>query len=121
MEHLLYKGTKNRNQKQLETDLAKLGARMDSYTDREHTAYFIQSPSAEVNKVFEILADAVRNSPYNKEAVEVERKLLLKKLDEVRILQERIFRNFLFQCSFLQKIRLYHSGKSRCEIFLNCC
>jgi len=63
-------------------DLARLGARFDSYTDREHTAYFIQSPSSEVNKVFEILADAVRNSPYNTETIEAERKVLLKKLDE---------------------------------------
>uniref|UniRef100_A0AC35FA55 Peptidase M16 N-terminal domain-containing protein n=2 Tax=Panagrolaimus sp. PS1159 TaxID=55785 RepID=A0AC35FA55_9BILA len=49
-EHLVYHGSSSRNRSQLELDLAKLGARLNSYTSREHTAYFVQVPNGEVEK-----------------------------------------------------------------------
>uniref|UniRef100_A0A7E4UQZ6 Mitochondrial processing peptidase beta subunit n=1 Tax=Panagrellus redivivus TaxID=6233 RepID=A0A7E4UQZ6_PANRE len=82
VEQVLYHGGANRSKAQLETELAKLGARLNSYTSREHTAYFVQVPNGQVEKVVDILAKVLRNGKFDDAAVEAERKILLRKLQE---------------------------------------
>jgi predicted Zn-dependent peptidase len=82
VEHLVYHGSSSRNRSQLELDLAKLGARLNSYTSREHTAYFVQVPNGEVEKVVDILANAVRSSKFDEAAIDAERQVLIRRLQE---------------------------------------
>lgn len=97
VEQMLYHGTQSRNRGQLEVDLAKLGARLNSYTSREHTAYYVQVPNAQVEKGFlyyswwnskyvilavDILANVLRASKFEDSAVEAERQVLLRRLQE---------------------------------------
>ncbi|CAJ0930898.1 unnamed protein product, partial [Mesorhabditis belari] len=83
LEHLLYKGTNKRTQQQLETELAGLGASLSSETGRDHTAYYVQAASKDVEKVVDIVADILRNPKLDAAAVEKERQVLLNKLDEL--------------------------------------
>jgi predicted Zn-dependent peptidase len=39
LEHIHFKGTKNRSRRQLETEVENLGAQLNAYTSREHTLY----------------------------------------------------------------------------------
>ncbi|KHN87756.1 Cytochrome b-c1 complex subunit 1, mitochondrial [Toxocara canis] len=81
-EHMIYKGTMKRAQSQLEKDLEGIGARLTSYTSREHTAFYAQCLSKDVEKVVGILADMIRNSKLDEATIEKERSVILRKLEE---------------------------------------
>jgi len=82
VENVLYHGTSSRTRAQLETDLAKIGARLNSYSSREHTAFFVQVPNANVEKAVDILANVLRAGKFEDSAVEAERQVLLRRLQE---------------------------------------
>uniref|UniRef100_A0A9J2PXA9 Peptidase M16 N-terminal domain-containing protein n=1 Tax=Ascaris lumbricoides TaxID=6252 RepID=A0A9J2PXA9_ASCLU len=81
-EHMIYKGTMKRAQSQLEKELESIGARLNSYTSREHTAIYAQCLSKDVEKVVAILADMIRNSKLDEATIEKERSVILRKLEE---------------------------------------
>lgn len=45
---IFLQGTRKRSQTELETELEKIGARFDSYTSREHNAFYIQCIAKDV-------------------------------------------------------------------------
>uniref|UniRef100_A0A1I7ZDC1 Mitochondrial-processing peptidase subunit beta n=1 Tax=Steinernema glaseri TaxID=37863 RepID=A0A1I7ZDC1_9BILA len=94
LEHMIYKGTGKRTQAQLESELGKIGASLNSFTSREHTAYYAQCPTSEVEKTVDILADVLRNSKFDDAAIEAERNVLLRKMQEAEEnIQEVVFDN----------------------------
>lgn len=82
LEHMIYKGTGKRAQAQLETELEAIGAKLNSFTQRDQTAFYVQAGASDVEKVVDILADVLRNSKLDSAAVEAERQILLRKLEE---------------------------------------
>ncbi|KAK6027146.1 peptidase, M16 family [Ostertagia ostertagi] len=82
LERLMHKGTGKRASKALESELEAIGARMQSYTTRDRTAVFVQSSSQDVEKVVDILADVLRNSKLDSSAIEAEREVLIRELEE---------------------------------------
>ncbi|CAJ0574531.1 unnamed protein product, partial [Mesorhabditis spiculigera] len=99
-EHLVYKGTAKRSQQQLESELARLGASLHSTTHRDHTAYVVQAASKDVEKVVDIIADVVRNPKLDAAAVEAEKQVLLKKLDELEANHENLTFDMLHATAF---------------------
>ncbi|GFQ66036.1 mitochondrial-processing peptidase subunit beta [Trichonephila clavata] len=81
-EHMAFKGTNNRTQKDLENEVANIGAQIHSYTDREETAFYARCLPKDINKVVDILADAINNTKLDEHQIEEERSVILKKLSE---------------------------------------
>jgi len=100
LEHLIYKGTQKRTAKQLEAELGKYGARLNSFTSRDQTVYLVQVVNENVEKVMDILADVLRNSKFSSEDVEVEKQLLLQQLAEVEENQEEVVWDNLHAAAF---------------------
>ncbi|XGW18260.1 hypothetical protein V3C99_002689 [Haemonchus contortus] len=82
LERLMHKGTSKRASATLEKELEAIGARMQSYTTRDRTALFVQSSSQDVEKVVDIIADVLRNSKLDSSAIEKEREVLLRELEQ---------------------------------------
>ncbi|KJH48670.1 peptidase, M16 family [Dictyocaulus viviparus] len=82
LERLMHKGTNNRSSSNLENELDAIGAKLKSYTTRDRTGVYVQCSSQDVEKVVDILADVLRNTKLDPVAVEEERKLLLRELEE---------------------------------------
>ncbi|KAK6739749.1 hypothetical protein RB195_008317 [Necator americanus] len=82
LERLIHKGTGKRASAALESELGAIGAKLRSYTTRDRTAVFVQSASQDVEKAVDILADVLRNSKLDSPAIEAERAVLLKELEE---------------------------------------
>lgn len=97
---IYFQGTQKRSTKQLETELAKHGARLNSYTSRDQTVYLVQVLNENVEKVVDLLADVLRNSKFSVEDVEVEKQLLLKQLEEVENNQEEVVWDMLHASAF---------------------
>lgn len=81
-QHLICRGTGKRTAQQLESDLGKLGARLSTRLDRDHTAYYVTCLTRDADKVVEILVDVLKNSKLDEKTVEAERDILLKNLEE---------------------------------------
>ncbi|KAH7695265.1 bc1 complex core subunit 1, partial [Aphelenchoides avenae] len=99
-QHLLAKGTDKRSAKQLETDLSKLGARLSSHLDRDHTAYYVTCLTKDAEQVVEILADVLKNTKLNAADVEAERDTLLKQLENADEDYDQAVREMLHAAAF---------------------
>jgi len=82
VEHMIFKGTHNKTQLQLETEIEGMGARFGAQTGREQIAYYATCLKKDLNAVVNILADAVQNPLLDEETIEKERGVILKDLDE---------------------------------------
>jgi len=77
IEHMLFKGTKNKNNEELNNDLEQRGGEYNAYTDYNATVYSITALSEELEPSVEILADMLQNSIFVEEELEKERGVIL--------------------------------------------
>jgi len=82
LEHMIFKGTLNRTQVQLESEIEGMGAQFGAHTSREQIAYFARCLTKDVPAVVDILADAVQNPLFDEETIDKERGVLLKEMQE---------------------------------------
>ncbi|ULT99653.1 hypothetical protein L5515_003603 [Caenorhabditis briggsae] len=81
LERLIHKGTGKRAAAALESELNAIGAKLNSFTERDQTAVFVQTGAQDVEKVVDILADVLRNSKLDASTIDSERANILKELD----------------------------------------
>jgi len=94
LEHMAFKGTKNYSQTNLELEIENMGAHLNAYTSREQTVYYAKCFSSDTEKAVQILADILLNSVYNPEAIELERWVILREMEEIeQNMQEVVFDN----------------------------
>ncbi|KAL9640332.1 MAG: hypothetical protein Q9164_000335 [Protoblastenia rupestris] len=92
LEHLAFKGTKNRTQQQLELEIENMGGHLNAYTSRENTVYYAKSFNSDVPTCVNILSDILQNSKLENHAIERERDVILREQEEVdKQLEEVVF------------------------------
>ena len=62
LEHIAFKGTQRRTQRQLEVAIEDMGAHLNAYTSREQTVYYAKLFRNDVDVGMEILGDILQNS-----------------------------------------------------------
>jgi predicted Zn-dependent peptidase len=77
IEHMLFKGTKNRDNEKINMDLENLGGEYNAYTDNNSTVYSITSLNEELENGLEVLSDMLRNSIFPEKEMEKEREVIL--------------------------------------------
>jgi len=80
LEHLHFKGTKQRTREALELDVENIGAQLNAYTSRENTSYMISSFKHDLPKAVGIVGDMLSNSLYRPQDVENERSTIHREL-----------------------------------------
>eukprot|EP00871_Galdieria_phlegrea_P002912 jgi/Galph1/3621/GphlegSOOS_G2257.1 len=95
LEHLIFKGTSHRTQHQLEVEVEDIGAHLNAYTSREQTAYYARSLKEDVPQVLELLSDILKNSKFDAAAVERERDVILREMEEVNQQAEEVLFDYL--------------------------
>lgn len=80
IEHMIFKGTKNRNNKDLNEDLENLGGDYNAYTDYDCTVYSVTALADELAKSVELLGDMLQHSIFPKEELEKERGVILSEI-----------------------------------------
>ncbi|RHZ46311.1 hypothetical protein Glove_627g16 [Diversispora epigaea] len=92
LEHMAFKGTKNRTQHQLELQIENIGAHLNAYTSREQTVYYAKTFKQDISTAVEILSDILQNSTLEEKAIEREREVILREQEEVdKLLDEVVF------------------------------
>lgn len=80
IEHMLYKGTKNRSSRQISTQIEKNGGIMNGFTDETLTAFWCKMPSDKLKIGLEVLGDMVKNPLLDAKEMEKERKVIFEEM-----------------------------------------
>lgn len=80
IEHMLYKGTKNRTSKQISWEIEKNGGILNGFTEEELTAYWCKMPSNKINIALDVLSDMVLNPLFDEKELNKERQVILEEM-----------------------------------------
>ena len=80
LEHLVFKGTKNRSAKQIAAALESLGGSLDAYTAREHTCFQARVLDEHLDEAADVLADVVFRPALRADDMNLERKVVLEEI-----------------------------------------
>jgi processing peptidase subunit beta len=101
LEHLAFKGTSKRSQLQLETEIENMGGHLNAYTSREQTVYYAKVLKKDVPQATELLSDILTNSTFSQAAVERERDVILREMEEVESITEEVIFDMLHECAYV--------------------
>eukprot|EP00166_Cyanidium_caldarium_P005287 ctg_63.g11 len=100
LEHLIFKGTGRRTQHQLEVEVEDMGAQLNAYTSREQTVYFARCLGDSVPRSLGLLADILQNSLLDAGAVERERDVILREMEDIESQPEEVLFDYLHSTAF---------------------
>jgi predicted Zn-dependent peptidase len=80
LEHLLFKGTDARSARSIALAVDAVGGEMNAYTSREHTAYYLRLPVAELRPGLELLAEVVSRPAFRPHELEAEREVIVEEI-----------------------------------------
>lgn len=82
VEHMAFKGTHERDCRQINLDAEHLGAEVNAHTDKDHTAYHMLGRGRDAAAFVRMLGDIVRNSSFPEAEIERERQVILQEYIE---------------------------------------
>lgn len=81
-EHMVFKGTHERDARRINLDAERLGADVNAHTDKDHTAFHMRGHGRDVDRLLHMLADIVQNASFPEAELERERQVLLQEYAE---------------------------------------
>lgn len=100
LEHIAFKGTSRRTQPELEIAIENMGAHLNAYTSREQTVYYAKVFRQDLDVAMEVLADILQNSLLQARAVEAERDVILREMEEVNKQHEEYILDLLHETAY---------------------
>ncbi|KAL6043824.1 Mitochondrial-processing peptidase subunit beta [Balamuthia mandrillaris] len=100
LEHMAFKGTNNRTEKQIEQEIENMGGNLNAYTSREQTVYHAHVFKKDVGKAVEILADILQNSTFGEQQIERERGVILREMEEVESQTDEVIVDHLHSIAY---------------------
>lgn len=80
IEHMLFKGTKNRTSKEIASTVDNLGGQINAFTSKECTCYYVKLLDEHINIGLDILSDMFLNPLFDENDIEKERQVILEEL-----------------------------------------
>lgn len=80
IEHMLFKGTKNRSSFEIADSIDRIGAQINAFTTKEMTCYYTKSIFEHTEKTFEILSDLYFNAKFDDEESRKEKKVITEEI-----------------------------------------
>jgi predicted Zn-dependent peptidase len=77
IEHMVFKGSTTRDARRINLDAERLGAEVDAYTDKDHTAFHLRGLAEHGLRFVPLLADLLINPTFPADELERERQVLL--------------------------------------------
>jgi processing peptidase subunit beta len=101
LEHMAFKGTSKRTQQQLEMEIENMGGHLNAYTSREQTVYYAKVFKKDVPRAMDILSDILQKSKLDEAAIERERDVILREMEEVNKQHEEVIFDRLHETAFM--------------------
>lgn len=98
LEHMLFKGTENRpDPLTISQEIESVGGIVNAGTGRENTSYWAKVPGTHLPLAFDVLADMLRNSTFDNDELEKERKVIFEEIRAVQDIPEDIVHDIIDQ------------------------
>ncbi|GAB4257414.1 M16 family metallopeptidase [Thermincola ferriacetica] len=81
IEHMMFKGTKNRSAKQIAEELDAIGGQLNAFTAKEYTCYYAKTLDEHFPKSLDLLADMFFNSLYDPQEIDKERNVIIEEIN----------------------------------------
>ena len=76
IEHMLFKGTKNRSAAQIAHEIDSVGGQLDAFTSREYTCFYTKTLDSHIPIALEILSDMLYNPSLSPDDMALERQVI---------------------------------------------
>lgn len=76
IEHMLFKGTKKRNARQIVTEVEGIGGYLNAYTSEDHTCYYARARADRWRTLVEVLWDMYANATFSSMEIKREREVI---------------------------------------------
>jgi len=100
LEHMAFKGTKNRTREMIEKEIENMGGTLNAYTSREQTVYYAKVFKNDIPKAVNILSDILSNSTLEQENIELERGTILREMEEVNKDTSEVIFDYLHSAAY---------------------
>jgi predicted Zn-dependent peptidase len=81
IEHMLFKGTKNRSAKEIANSIDKIGGQLNAFTSKECTCFYAKVLDTHFDIALDVLADMFFNSSFSSEEIDKERGVVLEEIN----------------------------------------
>ena len=82
LEHMAFKGTKNRSALQIAEAIEDVGGFINAYTSREMTAYYVRVLGQDVGLGLDVISDILLNPVFDPKEIEIERGVILQEIGQ---------------------------------------
>ncbi|HML16889.1 MAG TPA: pitrilysin family protein [Bryobacteraceae bacterium] len=80
IEHMVFKGTKNRSAEEIARSVDSIGGGLDAFTSKEMVSYNVKVLDEHLPEAFDVVADLVRNPLFQEDDIEKEKGVILEEL-----------------------------------------
>ena len=80
IEHLLFKGTKKRNAKEIAETIDNIGGQLNAFTGKECTCYYTKTLDTHLDTSLDLLSDMFFNSRFDEKDIEIEKNVILEEI-----------------------------------------
>jgi predicted Zn-dependent peptidase len=80
VEHMVFKGTKNRTAEEIAKSVDSIGGGLDAFTSKELVSYNVKVLDEHLPKAFDVISDLVRNPLFEPKDIEKEKGVILEEL-----------------------------------------
>jgi predicted Zn-dependent peptidase len=80
VEHMVFKGTKNRTAEEIAKSVDSIGGGLDAFTSKELVSYNVKVLDEHLPKAFDVISDLVRNPLFEPSDIEKEKGVILEEL-----------------------------------------
>ena len=81
IEHMFFKGTKERNSKQIAETIENVGGQLNAFTSKEATCYYVKNLYTHLDLSLEVLSDMLLNSKFDPEEIEREKSVVIEEIN----------------------------------------
>ncbi len=80
VEHMLFKGTKNRTTKEIKENIEGVGGMLNAFTSEESTCYFVKIPRHKLEHAYDVLQDMINDATLSVVEFKKERTVILEEI-----------------------------------------
>jgi predicted Zn-dependent peptidase len=94
VEHMVFKGTKNRSVREIAESLESLGGYLNAFTTKEQTCFYARVLDENVQEAIDVLTDLVQNALFKEEELEKEKLVVIEELKSAEDNPEDIIHDY---------------------------
>lgn len=83
IEHMVFKGTKNRSAKKIADEIEAYGGYLNAFTSKEHTCYYGRGLEKQLGRTFNVISDMVQNPVFKENEIKKEASVIIDELLDI--------------------------------------